>query len=590
MKRVKIAVLRARHDPCVDFISEQACLEMMMTNTHHTSVLNYWESVTDGHLDFVGSTLFPWVDIQITSADVSRETQCARAYEATKALAGGDLQGFDSFVVLSLPGRLTLPNPLASQPGQPQSIFVDLDGGAGAVVQDKPACALPVMTTNHSVMCHELGHILGLNHSYGVMNAGSDWSGTGLSAEYGDPYDIMSGAAGHPEFVGRSVAGWPSPAAFTMGPALARAHLHLWDPSAIQGAHVRHFPVPFVGNSLRFTLVSAGRSGGPQLAVLHPFGEDASGRGRCYIEYRQKGGWDAGLDLSGGDLARQGVVVHALAENIAGRLRCWYRGRILVPLELDSDLSVMNTAMHVRVLSADVESGSVEIEVSSRLERGVELHTRGGDEIVTVLNPQPVTTPCGDSITYGTWITLTNRSYQPIGYGFGGVGAPDAEALLTRWTVAGIAIEDSNGSIQAPTTDGVFTVSYELNPVTGELLLWGRGGEHYRADVTVAMSEADGSGTTFATSAFVSRGWYDGFGPGDVGKLARCMSKYAKSARLRLRDYLIPPGLDPVRNEGVDRINRRRMQQLTSLIADTHPGPASALAALTVLRFGVGNQ
>ena len=589
MKQKKVAILRARHDPGVAYIPEQACLEMMMTNPHHTSVLNYWAKVTDGYLDFVGSTLFPWVDIQITAQDVSRESQCARAYDATNALPGADLQGFDAFVVLTLPGRLTLPNPLAAQPGQPRTIEVNLDGGAGPSVLGKPACALPVMITNHTGMCHEVGHVLGLNHSYGVPNTGSDWFGTGaLAPVYGDPYDIMSLGAGDPEFVGRSVAGWPNPAAFTMGPALARAHLHLWDPSALQTAHVRHFPVPFVGNRLRFTLAAAGRSGGLQLAVLHPFGEDAAGRGRCYVEYRQKGGWDAGLDESGNDLARQGVVVHALADTEEG-VRCWYRGRVLVPLELDSDLTVMGTPMQVRVLSADLENGTVDVEVSSRLERGVDLHTRGHDEIVTVINPQPMSTPCGDPITYGTWITLTSRSYQPISYGFGGVGAPDTKPLLARWTVAGIAIEGSNGTIQAPTTDGVFTVSYEVNPVTAELLLWGRGGERYRADVTVAMSEADGSGTTFATAVFQSKGWYDGFGPGDEGKLARCMFKYAKSARLRLRDYLIPPGPDPAHEELVDRINERRMQQVISQIADAHPGPASALAALTALRYGVGS-
>ena len=51
--------------------------------SHLGAYSNYWTNVTDGYLDFVGSTLFPWVDIQIGADDVSRETQCARAYEAT---------------------------------------------------------------------------------------------------------------------------------------------------------------------------------------------------------------------------------------------------------------------------------------------------------------------------------------------------------------------------------------------------------------------------------------------------------------------------------------------------------------------------
>jgi hypothetical protein len=587
VRKTRIAILRVRHDPSVDFISEEACLQMMMTNTHRTSVLNYWESVTGGHLDFVGSTMFPWVDIQF-AADSSRYAQCALAYDATRALPNADFGGFDAFVVLTLPGRLTFPNPQAGQPGQPPTKVVDLDGGAGAVVLGKPACSLPVMTTNHATMCHEVGHVLGFNHTYGVPNLGSDWAGTGIPAPvYGDPYDIMSGAVGDPSFQGWPVPGWPNQNAFSMGPAPARAHVHLWDPSAFQAGQVRHFPAPFVGNKVHFTLGAAGGRG-VQLAVLHPFGEDASGRGRCYVEYRQRGGWDAGLDESGGALARRGVVVHTLSETAEG-IRCWYRGRILVPLELDSDVNVAGTALHVRVLSADLESGSVDIEVSARLERGVELQTHGGDEIITVINPQPMSTPCGDTLTYGTWITLTNRSFQPVSYGFGLLDPLEPKPLGARWTVAGIPVEGENGTIEAPTTDGVFTVSYQLNPVTVELLLWGRGGERYRADVTVAVSEADGSGTRFATATFQSKGWYDGYGPGDTAKLARCMSKYAKSVRLRLGDYLVPsgPDPDPVREQLVDRINQRRMQQVIAQVADEHPGPASALAALTAMRYGV---
>jgi len=44
-----------------------------------------------------------------------------------------------------------------------------------------------------------------------------------------------------------------------------------------------------------------------------------------------------------------------------------------------------------------------------------------------------------------------------------------------------------------------------------------------------------------------------------------------------------------VRQELVDRMNERRMQHVISHIADAHPGSASALAALTALRYGVGS-
>lgn len=607
MKQVKVAVLRARHDNSKPLISDRACIEMMLTNANRTSVLNYWENVTDGYLDFVDSALFPWVDINIGVDDVSRETQCARAFEATKALPGAVTDGFDVFAVLTWPGQLTLPNPLAGQPGQPAMIVTNLDGGAGPVVQGKPACALPIMTGNHTFMCHEVGHTLGWQHSYGVLNNGIDWDGKAPFNQgevYGDPYDIMSSASfgarwldpavthysGDPEFVGPIVADWPNPAAFTMGPAPARAHVHLWDPAALRPEHVLHKTVPVGGQTLRFTLAAAGGGvGGVQLAVLHPIGEDADGRGRCYIEYRQQGGWDAGLDVSGNDLARQAVVVHMLADTAEG-VRCWYRGRILVPLELDSDLMVAGTPLTVQVEAADVEAGTVDIAVTTGVGRGVDIHARGHDDIINVINPQALGTPCGDSITYGTFITQTHYSFQPVSYGFGGVGAPDAQPLKARWTVAGIEVAGPNGSLDAPTPDGTFTIEYAVDPVTLELSLSSRGGEKYRVDVTVTMTEADGSGATTATVVFAAKGFYEGYAPGDLEKLDRCMGKYAKSARLRLRDYLIPPGPDPLGLDQVDRINQARMHQLIGQIATENAGAAIALTALTALRYGVGGR
>lgn len=603
MKQVKVAVLRARHDRSKPLIPDRACIEMMLTNANRTSVLNYWEDVTDSHLDFVDSALFPWVDIDISADDVSRTTQCNRAFDATKALPGAILDGFDAFIVLSWPGQLTLPNPLAAQPGQPATIVTNFDGGAGPVVQGKPACALPVMTANHTFMCHEVGHVLGFKHSYGVLNNGIDWDGKAPFNQgevYGDPYDIMSSASfgsrwldptvthytGDPVFNGSVIVDWPNLAAFSMGPAPARAHVHLWDSLALKPNHVHHIQVPSGGGKALFTLAAADH-GGQQLAVLHPIGEDAEGRGRCYIEYRHRGGWDIGLDVVGNDLARQAVVVHTLADATGDGVRCWYRGRILVPLELDSDLVVAGTPLTVLVTATDEQAGTVDIEVNTRLGRGINIHVRGSDEIITVVNPQAMGSPCGDQLTHGTWITQSQYFYQPVSYGFGGIGAPDAAPLIARWAVAGIEVVGPNGSIDAPTTGGSFTIEYALDPISAELSLLSRGGEQYRVDVTVTMTESDGSGATTATTVFAPKGFFDGFAPGDLAKLDRCMSKYAKSAQLRLRDYLIPPGPDPLGLNRTDQINQARMQQLIGQVAPQHPGSASALAALIALRYGV---
>lgn len=606
MKQVKLAVLRARHDTSRPPIPDQACIEMMMVSPTRHSVLQYWEDVTDGYLDFADSSLMPWVDIVIDPADTSRDTQASKAYEATKALNGGDLDGYDGFIVLTWPGQMSTPNPKFGQPNQPMNIMLSFDGGAGSDVHGQPSCALPVMTSNHTFMCHEVGHVLGFKHSYGWLNNGIDWDGVApfsQSEVYGDPYDLMSSASfgsrwldpavshysGDPAFAGPVIAAWPNPSAFSMGPAPARAHVHLWDKEALKPGHVRHFQMPALNQTVSFRLVPAlGGQGGTQLAVLHPMGEDADGRGRVYVEYRQKGGWDSGLDVYGNDLARQGVIVHALADATADGVRCWYRGRVLTDLELDSDLAVKGTPLTVRVTDADDQDGGyAEVEVSVGAVRGIDIHTRGTDDVITITNPQPMGTPCGDQITYGTCITQSQYFYQPISYGFGGEGAADAAALKASWTVAGVALPGTSGSIDAATADGTFTIEFSVDPITAELSLSSRGGEKYRADVTVTMTEADGSGATAATTVFAPKGYFDGYAPGDVQKLARCTAKYARRARLRLRDLLVPPGPDPYSIENTDRINRVRLQQAFTQVAEQYPGPASALSALHALRYGV---
>ena len=88
-------------------------------------------------------------------------------------------------------------------------------------------------------------------------------------------------------------------------------------------------------------LSAAGGSGGQiKLLALHPADEDAQGRGRCYVEYREAIGWDAGLDASGSDLGRQAVVVHALADTPDEGVRCWYRGQLPIPLGTEITLPV----------------------------------------------------------------------------------------------------------------------------------------------------------------------------------------------------------------------------------------------------------
>ena len=127
---------------------------------------------------------------------------------------------------------------------------------------------------------------------------GSRWLGTG---------PFYSAA---PTFVGPTVAGWPNAGAFSMGPHLSRANLHLCMPEALAGRVIeRPFPPP--GASVNVRIVPASASSGTCLLILHPPGEPPGGAGRVYVEYRTAKGWDAGMDESKKVFANSKTIVAA---------------------------------------------------------------------------------------------------------------------------------------------------------------------------------------------------------------------------------------------------------------------------------------
>lgn len=603
VRRVKLAILRARHDTSVPPISDAACIAMLMTNPARRSVLNYWEAVTDSYLQFDGSSLMPWVDVDL-GADTSRENQVAKALAASKLLPGAVLDGFDGFVVISLPGTVTVPNPQAGTPGQPATITMGIDGGAGPVADGKPACALPVMTGDHTFFCHEVGHVLGFEHSYGVWNNGIDWDGKAPFDQgqvYGDPYDLMSSASfgtrnldpklsryfARPTFVGPTVDGWPNPGAFGMGPEPARAHAHQWAAEALPAGRVVHVVRPFGAGARRQRLVAAGaHRPGVSLLVVHPVDEDADGRGRCYVEYRQRTGWDQGLDLSGTDLARQAVVVHTLADAPGDGVRCWYRGRILVPLELDSDLQVEGTPLVVRVLAVDEDGAGVEVEVAAAVpSRELTIETRNYETLLAEQNPRPMGTPCGDTIVSATRIWQTTTHFRPATRGFGGIGAPDVASPVLSWAVGGKAVAAGAGFVDVTAGDAVFTVQYELDAATGLLVLVARGGERYQAEVVATATEPGGGNAVATPARFEPVGWTEGFSAADLAKLDRCMARRFQQVGIRPRDWLIPPGPDPVRLLVNERINQARLRVVANALADRVPVLAQSLTPMIELRY-----
>lgn len=57
-----------------------------------------------------------------------------------------------------------------------------------------------------------------------------------------------------------------------------------------------------------------------------------------------------------------------------------------------------------------------------------------------------------------------------------------------------------------------------------------------------------------------------GYAPGDLSKLDRCMTKYAKRANVRLRDRLIPAGSNPDDMYELDRVNQMRMVEVVAQV------------------------
>jgi hypothetical protein len=609
-RRARIGIIRARHDTSKPPIPEQACLEMFFHNPRNEAVFDYWSSVTRGWLDFRNSELMPWVDISLSAAELGQ-----RAVHGTKAMAAlrakvGELpSGFDGWVVLTHPGTVDVPNPKAGQPNQPATIPKGIDGGAGYSLDDVPACSLPVMSGNHTFYCHELGHVLGFEHTYGVWNNGIDWDRKppfDQGQVYGDPYDLMSSATfgsrtldptlaswvGSPTFSGTVPAGWPNADGMrSMGPAPSPAHLHQWDERMFPAGTVKALPYPVQGQTHRLRLASSGRNtGATTLLMLRPNGQDLDpqGRGRVYVEYRGRHGWDRGLHEATADLARQAVVVHTRTDVTGDGLRTWYRGRVVVPTETDTDVAPAFTPFVVRVTSVDEDAGAVEIEVTSSAPREVEIERKVFLFEQAVQNPETRRSPCGDALTWATRIQQTTSHFLAHSRGYGGTGDPGVTSPEIAWTVGGVDVPRVAGwsSLEVPTTDGTFTVQYELTLDPAVLVLVGRGGERYAAEVRATATEPGGGFGHVATATFDPVGWTEGYGAEDLQALARCLKKNFDRVDLHERDWLLPiPPEDPDWGRLNERINVERINELARRVQDQNPEVAANLTQIAQLRL-----
>jgi len=598
--------LRARTDTNLRKISDQACGEMLIANADDTAVFEYWHVNTFDYLDFSASIMFDWVDVNMGASDGQKRNLSAKAaYDATAA-TGVDLAGYDGFIVLMLPGTGLIPNPEAGQPGQPDFLTYTFDGGTGELPDQRPAAVFPVMSSDHMFMCHATGHVPGYHHTYGLMNNGTDWNQTDKnyieSPESREPYDIMSSASfgsrwenpaethyfGSPTYFGPKVAGWPFFNAFKMGPAPARAQVHLWDGAAVPKASLIEIPTP-KGSSKKFVRLYRATSylWFPTLLIVKPSTEGASGQGRIYVEYRDAQGWDVGVKISGSDLSRRAVVVHALADTPSDGTRCWYRGRILVPLETDGDLIVPDQKLVIRVIDVSPSLEYVDLELVETSGHEVHIDQSIHDIEVNVVNETVRHTPCGD-LHSGTYSLDRNSVFTPVTYGYGGYGAPDRPSLKLTWQVGSVTVAPGNHVINPISTDGKsVTIHTTLDSTTDVLVLVSSASDGaYSVEVRCTASELDGSNAQDAADDFEPIGQYTGLRRTDAVALRACLSKLLAVVRLRPRDLLIPPGPDPFRENENNLINLERLEKAAKLVDIVSAKTGVELRSMVKLLYG----
>ncbi|MET0453597.1 MAG: hypothetical protein ABW137_17325 [Mycobacterium sp.] len=552
-RNVRLGIIRARHDTSLPVIPDDVCRSAIMLDDR--SLFSYWSDTTYGQLDFIDSVMFPWVDIAL-GADTSRTTQATLAVNALRAKFPNPepLDDLDGLVVYTYPGTVTMANPLAGQPGQPATISVGIDGGATGVA-GLGVAVLPVMSSDHTFMCHEAGHVLGFEHTFGLDNNGTDWDPNDATIiagpEYGSPYDLMSSGtfagrwlgtgpfySASPTFSGTPVPGWPNAGAYgSMGPHMSRAGLYHHMPDTLAHRIIEDV-YPIMGATVTARLQPASAPTGAVLLVLHHPTEPPNGVNDVYVEYRTAAGWDRGLDPLGPSLSREGVVVHSLVDQPNVGLRVWYRGCIPT-VSLDSDVSVAGTNLVVRADAIGPRGEWVDVSVTVGTSRAVEIR-RGyyAEDIMGAVGAvEESTTPCGDAVRRGEWATATTSEFLVRATGFGGPGEPTVPAPLAAWTVGGVPIS-GNGSLEVPVGDVTFPVEYSTDPANFALTLSSRGGERYETPVTVTVT-GDGTSAS-ATAAFNAQGWFTGINPDDIGLLGRCLAKLAERYQVTPGPFRIP--------------------------------------------------
>lgn len=610
----KLCILRVRHDNRVATISDDACRRFLIEAADRSAIVQYWRDVTFGFIDLQVDML-PWYDVTV-GADTGRGAVFLLGYNAARA-AGRDLSGYNGFLTIALPGFVDVPNPLAGQPGQPATLRNGFDGGAGAFnpPDGRGFCTLPVGGSDHTFMAHELGHVIGYEHTWGLTNNGVDWDPAppfASSQEYGDPYDLMSSASfgsrwdpalpqwfANPTFaradLGTAIPTWPNQNAWNvMGPRLALANLRFRDPDAL-GARASVLVRPQAGWSGAYSLLSAGlpaERGGTRLLILRPPGSSAAGpdpNGTLYVEYRGLDGWDRGLESAGADLARRAVIVHERATNGAGVSVLWYRGRVVVPTEVDRDIRPASSDLVVAVASVTGDQSAVTVTLSTNAERRVVLasDTEVVQETIVARESHEVIFLCGTRSFELQALDVTYAvTFRASAFGYGGTGTPDvSRPPRLAWSIGGVPLGAPAGTVGAPTIAGdrTITLDYTIDATAGTLVIRNRPADDaFTVRVTALVSEADGTEPRATSQDLPLDGQITRFEDAYYRAMLDCERRITARIGLKRRWWIPDP--DPIRDRIIPPRPTDRLRQLAELLRDQRPDLVNDLAEMIKTR------